>query len=60
MSASGGTGVITWAHTESYGGGQLLPGHLAAPDLAGLQAVMPLGLTLDPVLVVGSLQGCLG
>lgn len=55
-----GPGVIARAHTEAHDGGHLLPGHLAAADLDGLRAVMPAGLTFDPVLVAGSPPGCLG
>jgi hypothetical protein len=55
-----GAGVIARAHTEAHDGGQLLPGHLAARGLTELQAMMPPGLTFDPVRVVGSPPGCLG
>ncbi len=58
--APGGAGVIARAHTEAHNGGQILPGHLAAPSLAELQAMMPPGLTFDPVRVVGSPPDCLG
>ena len=58
--APGGAGVIARAHTEARDGGRLLPGHLVAADLTGLQALMPPGLTFDPVPVVGSPPGCLG
>ena len=58
--ALGGAGVIARAHTEARDGGRLLSGHLAARDLAELQAMMPPGLTFDPVRVVGSPPGCLG
>ena len=58
--ASDGAGVIARAHTEASDGGRLLPGHLAASDLAELQAMMPQGLTFDPMLTVGSPPECLG
>jgi len=58
--APGGVGVIARAHTEAHDGGRLLPGHLAASDLAKLQAVMPPRLTFDPTPTVGSPPGCLG
>ena len=60
LPAPDGAGVIARAHTEAHDGGQLLPGHLAAADWAGLQALMPPGLTFDPTPVVGSPLGCLG
>ena len=43
-----GAGVIARAHTEAHDGERPLPGHLAAADLAALQAMMPPGLTSDP------------
>ena len=43
--APSGTGVIARAHTEAHDGGHLLPGHLAAADLAGLHALVLPGLT---------------
>lgn len=52
--APGGAGVIARAYTEARNGGQVLPGHLAASDLAALQTIMPPDLTLDPLPVVGS------
>ncbi len=55
-----GAGAIARAHTEAHDGGRLLPGHLAAGSLTELQAMMPPGLTFDPVRVVGSPPGCLG
>ena len=55
-----GTGVIARAHTEAHDGGRLLPGHLAAGSLVELQAMMPPGLTFDPVPVAASPPGCLG
>ncbi len=58
--APGGAGVIARAHTEAHDGGELLPGYLAARDLAELHAMMPPGLTFDPVRAVGSPSGCLG
>jgi hypothetical protein len=58
--APSGAGVIARAHTEAHDGGQLLPGHLAACGLTELHAMMPLGLTFDQALVVGSPPGCLG
>jgi len=58
--APDGAGVIAQAHTETHHGGRLLPGHLAADDIAGLQALMPPGLTFDPTVGVGSPPGCLG
>ena len=48
------------AHIEAHDGGRLLPEHLAASSLEELQAVMPPGLTFDPVTVVGSTPGALG
>ena len=44
--APSGTGVIARAHTEAHDGGLLLPGHLAAADLAVLHALVPPGLTV--------------
>ncbi len=58
--APGGAGVIARAHTEAHDGERLLPGHLAASDLAELQAMMPPGLMFDPNLGVGSPPGCFG
>lgn len=58
--ALSGAGVIARAHTEARDGGRLLPGHLAARDLAELQTMMPPGLTFDPMRGVGSPPGCLG
>ena len=58
--APGGAGVIARAHTEAHDDGRLLPGYLAAANLAALQTLMPPGLTFNPVLVVGSPPGCLG
>lgn len=55
-----GAGVMARAHTEARDGGRLLPGHLAADSLDELHAMMPPGLTFDPVLVFGSPPGCLG
>ena len=43
-----------------WGQPRLLPGHLAASSLEELHTMMPPGLTLDPVHVVGSPPGCLG
>lgn len=57
---SDGAGVIARAHTEACDGGRLLPGHLQAVSLEELHAMMPPGLTFDPVLVFGSPPGCLG
>ena len=54
--APDGVGVIARAHD----GGRLLPGHLAAADLAELHTMMPPGLTFDPLRVVGLPPGCLG
>ena len=48
------------AHTEAHTGGRLLAEHLAANDLAALQAMMPPGLTFDPTPVFGSPSECLG
>ena len=45
---------------QAHDGGRLLPGHLAAADLAELQAMMPPGLTFDPAPIAGSPPGCLG
>ena len=53
-------GVIARAHTEAHDGGRLLPGHLAAGDLAGLHAMMPTGLTFYSAPDDGPLPGCLG
>lgn len=58
--APSGAGVIARAHTETHHGGRLLPGHLAADNLAELQAMMPPGLTFDPAAGAGSLPGCAG
>lgn len=58
--APSGAGVTARAHTEAHDGGRLLPGHLAASGLVELQAMMPPGLTFDPMLTVGSPPGCLG
>ena len=58
--ALGGAGVVARAHTMAHDGGRLLPGHLAAADLAELQAVMPPGLMFDPAPMAGSPSGCLG
>jgi len=58
--APGDAGVIARAHTEAHDGGRLLPGHLAARDLAELHVMMPPGLTFDSTLGVGSPPGCLG
>ncbi len=56
----GGASVVARAHTEAHDGGRLLPGHLAARDLAELHAMMPPGLTFDPAAADGSPPGCLG
>ena len=40
--------MVARAHTMAHDGGRLLPGHLAAADLAELQAMVPPGLTFDP------------
>ena len=53
-------GVIARAHTEAHDGGRLLPGHLAAGDLAGLHAMVPPGLTFYPAPEGGAMPGCLG
>ncbi len=58
--APGGAGVIARAHTETHHGGRLLPGHLAASDMAGLHAMMPVGLVFDPAPSSGSPPGCAG
>jgi hypothetical protein len=58
--APGGASVIARARTEAHDGGRLLPGHLAARDLTEPHAMMPPGLTFDPVRVVVSPPGCLG
>lgn len=58
--ASDGAGVMARAHTETHDGGRLLPGRLAADSLEELGAIMPAGLTFDPVLVAGAPPGCLG
>ena len=58
--APGGAGVIARAHTMAHDGSRMLPGHLAAANLAGLQAVMLAGLTFDPAPAAGSSPGRLG
>ena len=58
--APGGAGVVARAHTMAHDGGRLLPGHLAAADLAELQAMMPPGLAFDPAPMAGSPPECLG
>ena len=58
--APSGTGVIARAHTEAHDGGRLLPGHLAAGDLAGLHVLMPPGLAFHSAPEGGPLPGCLG
>ena len=58
--APDGSGVIARAHTMAHDGDRLLPGYLAAADLAGLQVIMPPGLTFDPASMAGSPPGCLG
>ena len=60
LPAPGGNGVIARAHTEAHDGGRLLPGHLAADDLAALRAKLPPGLRLDTQRSAGSPPGCLG
>ena len=58
--APDGAGVIARPYSEAPDGGQLLPGYLAASDMAALQAMMPPNLTFDPTPVFGSPPGCLG
>ena len=60
LPAPGGNGVIARVHTEAHDGGLLLPGHLAADDLAELGAMLPPGLRLDETRSAGSPPGCLG
>ena len=58
--APGGAVVIARARTMARNGKRLLPGHLAAADLAELQAVLLPGLTFDPAPTAGSPPGCIG